>query len=311
MGRASRPASIVAIGAPPSSLLPPAAASAVVLRARRRLGPASGTPVRTRACRARVAGDGSGRRRAPRRSRRLPCFARGHDLARGVAGAADGCSVCLLSLIATDRYHRMAPKRRSDDQLAAAARGLAKRHRRVGTTSATAAADGGDEESGAAEEHALGEQPARRSLPSSSLSSAIPSHTAEGSTWLPSHPGAAGPFAGSASGAVDTAAAREAACILSHLAEAPTPPSATGSRRKRARVSAVAVASADGSSSSVRDGKRARVANVVSEAAEARLPGAHVEHQGTSALPSLTRPLSPMCVLPVDWISQEIKRFIV
>jgi hypothetical protein len=296
---------------PRSCSSPRADAAAVLLRARRRLRSSSGMPVRTRACRARVSGDGSGRRRAPRRSRWLPCFARGHDLARGVAGAADGCSVCLLSLIATDRYHRMAPKRRSDDQLAAAARGLAKRHRRVGTTSATAAADGGDEESGAAEEHALGEQPARRSLPSSSPSSAIPSHTAEGSTWLPSHPGAAGPFAGSASGAVDAAAAREAACILSHLAEAPTPPSATGSRRKRARVSAVAVASADGSSSSVRDGKRARVANVVSEAAEARLPGAHVERQGTSALLSLTRPLSPMCVLPVDWISQEIKRFIV
>ena len=242
-----------------------------------------------RACRARVSGDGSGRRRAPRGSRWLPCFARGHDLARGVAGAADGCSVCLLSLSATDCPEDMAPKRtRNDEQLAALAESRKKRHRRVGTTSSTAAADGGDEESGAAEEHALGEQPARRSLPSSSPSSAIPSHTAEGSARLPSHPGAAGPSAGSASGAVDTAAARAAACILSRLAEAPTPPSATGSRRKRARGSAVAVASADGSSSSVRDGKRARVANVVNEAAEARLPGAHVERQGTRACEATT-----------------------
>ena len=133
---------------PRSCSSPRADAAAVLLRARRRLRSSSGMPVRTRACRARVSGDGSGRRRAPRRSRWLPCFARGHDLARGVAGAADGCSVCLLSLSATDCPEDMAPKRtRNDEQLAALAESRKKRHRRVGTTSSTAAADGGDEES--------------------------------------------------------------------------------------------------------------------------------------------------------------------
>ena len=137
---------------PRSCSSPRADAAAVLLRARRRLRSSSGMPVRTRACRARVSGDGSGRRRAPRRSRWLPCFARGHDLARGVAGAADGCSVCLLSLSATDCPEDMAPKRtRNDEQLAALAESRKKRHRRVGTTSSTAAADGGDEESGAAD----------------------------------------------------------------------------------------------------------------------------------------------------------------